>query len=74
MLMKQVIKQDDGQCMVSWIDAEHAVKGRRVDLKLGDGDRSPVMTVAEVWGVERDLEDLRDQKLNRKGLDAIMTR
>lgn len=75
MLMKQVrLKQDDGQCMVSWIDTMHAVKGRRLDLKLGDSERSPVMTVDAVWDTERDLEELHDRHINRKGLDAVMTR
>ena len=44
MLMKQAeLRQDDGSTMIGWIDRNHAITGRRVDLNLGNGERSPIM-------------------------------
>lgn len=68
MLMKQVeLKQDNGARMVSWIDKNHAIIGRRVDLNLGNGERSPVMEVLEVWQTERDLDEIQERDANRRG-------
>lgn len=67
MLMKQAeVRQDDGLSAVCWIDREHAVVGHRFDLNLGKGERSPVVTVVQVWPMERDLDELQERQTNRR--------
>jgi hypothetical protein len=67
MLMKQCkLKQDDGATMVSWIDQDHAIIGHRFDLNLGDGQRSPVMTVVEAWDLVRDLDEIKQREQDRR--------
>lgn len=66
--MRQVeMLQDNGARFVGWIDTDHAIEGRRIDLNLGDGDRSPVVTIVRAWELERDLEDIQAQQENRRG-------
>lgn len=67
MLMKQVeLIQDDGAKMRGWIDRDHAIVGHRFDLNLGEGERSPVVTVARVWQTERDREEIQHRQTDRK--------
>ena len=67
MKMKQVeLKQDDGATIVAWIDATHAIAGRRVDLKLGVDKRSPVMEVIKVWKTEREGDEVQEMEVNRR--------
>ncbi len=67
MLMKQVkLKEDNGSTMTSWIESKHAIVGRRLDLNLGDGKRSPVMTVTEVWDLEKDQTEVLEKETNRR--------
>ena len=68
MKLKQVeLKQSDGATIVTWIDAKHAIKGHKIDLKLGENERSPVMEVINVWDTERDGEEMQERDINRRG-------
>lgn len=65
--MKQVeLRQDDGAKTIGWIDSEHAIVGRRVDLKLSNGERSPVMEIINVWHAEADLDEIQEREVNRR--------
>jgi hypothetical protein len=67
MLMKQVeLQQDDGSTIIAWIDQEHSIVGNRVDLNLGNGKRSPVMTIRAVWNTVRDLTEIQERDANRR--------
>jgi hypothetical protein len=67
MKMKQVeLRQDDGAKTIGWIDSQHAIVGRRVDLNLGDGLRSPVMEIINVWNAEVELEEVQEREVNRR--------
>lgn len=68
MLMKQVeLAQEDGSRAIGWIDRDHAIIGHRFDLNLGEGTRSPVVTVCQVWATERDLDEIQEREANRRG-------
>jgi len=68
MLMKQAeLRQDDGSTMIGWIDRNHAITGRRVDLNLGNGERSPIMEILQVWQSETDLDEIQEREANRRG-------
>jgi hypothetical protein len=68
MKCKQVmLRQDDGAISVAWVDENHALQGMRYTLDLGDGTRSPVVEVMQVWDLEvKDLDDLKQQEHNRR--------
>jgi hypothetical protein len=67
MLMRQVeMVEDNGTRYIGWIDRDHAVEGQRFDLNLGDGKRSPVVTVTQVWMLERDLDEIQERQENRR--------
>lgn len=66
--MKQVeLKEDSGSTTKCWIDSEHAIVGHRFDLNLGDGERSPVVTVTQVWHlIVRDRDEIQERETNRR--------
>lgn len=68
MLMKQVkLREDNGAMMDCWIDMEHAIRGHRFDLNLGDCHRSPVVTVTQVWDlIVRDRDEIQERETNRR--------
>lgn len=63
MKVKQcLLTEDNGHKMVSWIDADKAIVGSRIDLRLGDNQRSPVMTIETVWQTIRDTAEIKDNR------------
>lgn len=53
------LRTPTGFCLVTWIPAEHAVPGQSVRLKLPDGSKSPLLTVAIAWPLTLPLERIR---------------
>ncbi len=49
-----------GSTMISWIPSVHAVPGRRLKLKDGDGVQTPVMTVVRAYGT-RPMAEVRER-------------
>jgi hypothetical protein len=67
MLMQQVELTDtNGAKMISWIDRDFAQPGRRFDLNLGDGMRSPIMTVTRTWQTVRKSAELQERQTHHR--------
>jgi len=69
--MRQCKFQEVGNDAVTyaWIDSEHAKVGTKLDFNLGDGDRSPIVVVREVYDPE-----MPDEYVNDRGQDYKRTR
>ena len=68
MKCKQVLLREveGGAMTVAWIDAEHDMR-RNIVLDLGDGERSPIVEIVQVWDLEvKDMDAIRQQEHNRR--------
>lgn len=67
MIVKQVeLEETNGGKHVCWIDAENAVLGYVMTLKLGDGQFTEPAKVIHVWDIIRDLAEIQERETNHR--------
>lgn len=61
MVRQCLLRDDRGGLMTAWIDAKHAVTGRRMTLRMDGGHTSDPMTVVQAWETARPAAEVRER-------------
>lgn len=62
----QLIDDQSGSILVSWIDASEAIVGNSVTLKLDDGTESPFMRIDEVYDPKMPADAVNERSQDYK--------